>query len=43
MTKRPQAKAIAIDFRFPFVVATTFFGVIAATLTTISIAAGVGV
>ena len=40
--KRAQAKAVAIDFRFPFVIATTFVGVIAATLSTISIAAGVG-
>lgn len=42
MTNRAQAKAVAIDFRFPFVIATTFVGVIAAALSTISIAAGVG-
>lgn len=44
MTNRTQAqaKAVAIDFRFPFIIATTFCGVIAAILSTISIAAGAG-
>ena len=41
--KQPTAKAVAIDFRFPFVIATVLFGAIAATLSAITIATGAGV